>query len=391
MMHLPDFHKAAQDHYQATKEFLLDLLRIDSVSGNEDEVMWFLHDTFGKISDRSLLMPLMEGIKGKFNLIVTCAGITTEKIIINAHADTVPVTPGMPDPAVKDNIVYGRGACDDKGQIAACFLLLQTLKSLGLKPFFTIELHIVAEEETGGNGTLALMDTSLSAKSVVVMEPTSLKVLTGARGAVWFRIKTRGFSGHSGNPASTRSAILTGIRVVELIREYHSRLLAEQIGTYPFEGFENPMPLTFGKFHSGQWPATVPEEAIIEGVLGFLPGKSFTNIMLDLDMEIRNAGPEVSDFTEITYPFRRNPYVMPRKDAATVRFGQAVGEAGLAVEYSAFPACCDAWFYRAFKGLPVIIFGAGELKYAHASDEQIDFQSIFHAAHILFRFSTIKF
>jgi len=401
-MHFLDFKSSAQKHFEAMKSFFLYMLTIPSVSGNEEGLMRYLSNAFIDISDETCLIPVDDAIKnsdlycnvkpevqysGRHNLVVTLKGAVDEKIVINAHADTVPAPDEMPEPYIKDEIVYGRGACDDKGQIAACFLLLMTFKELGIRPYYTVELHIVLEEEIGGNGTLALMNRDLqNVRSAIVMEPTNLKIITSARGAIWFKVTTKGISGHSGHPASTKSALLTGIRVMERIQEYHQRLLKKQKGTHPFEDFENPMPLTFGKLHSGEWPATVPKEAIIEGVLGFLPRKISKNIIDELNEVIMNAGSDIRDFTEMEYPFRRDPFVTARNNSEVVRFARAVRNAGISVVYSALPACCDGWFYGVLKRLPVMVFGAGEIRYAHSIEEQINLESIFNAAYVLFNF-----
>ena len=61
-------------------------------------------------------------------------GLTNETVILNAHADVVPADEEMFEAYEKDGIIFGRGACDDKGQIAAIYLLLAAIKKSGIKP-----------------------------------------------------------------------------------------------------------------------------------------------------------------------------------------------------------------------------------------------------------------
>jgi acetylornithine deacetylase len=382
---------------------LLRMLEVKSVSGREEPLIRLLADFFGPVSDTVELIPLDDRIRanrwyssvipeieysGRHNLVVTLRGECQERIILNAHADTVPLPAELAMPRISKGVAYGRGACDDKGQIAACLLLMMVYQELGIRPHFTVELHIVVEEEIGGNGTLSLMDLPLDfVRSVIVMEPTDLQILTGARGVLWFRISVKGVSGHSGDTLSTRSALLDGVRVIHALEKFHAELLESQRGNHPFEGFQNPMPLNFGALHSGDWPATVPDKAVVEGILGFLPGRQSSDIIAALDQDVfRRLSPDAGIF-EVTYPFRRDPYFTNRDDPECTRFARAATESGIAPIYSALPACCDGWFYRELKQLPVIVFGAGSIAFAHSNNEQVELNAVRSAAHVLFNFT----
>lgn len=304
------------------------------------------------------------------------SGLTSDTVILNAHADTVPAAEEMFCAFEKDGVMYGRGACDDKGQIAAIYLLLSAIKKSGVKPQKTLQVHIVAEEEVGGNGTLALMQEELHASLAIIMEPTDLKILTASRGVLWFRVVTRGIAGHSGDVKSVKNALKTAVTVMSVLEDCHKKIFQRLKGAHPFEDFENPMPLTFGKLHSGAWPATAPKEAVLEGVFGFLPGMTSQEVMDEISKSIEAAGAEISGYTEISFPLQREPSVTSRELPCVVEFAESVRQAGLEVQYSALPACCDMWFYSHEKKIPAVIFGAGELRHAHSDNEQVKLADI---------------
>jgi len=382
--------------------FLQRIIAIKSLSGGEEDLMKVLQGEFAPFCDSAELIAIPEDLPenalycnvkegiiytNRHNLRLKVKGETDETLLLNAHADTVPATGEMLTAAEKDGCIYGRGACDDKGQIASIYLLLKTLKETGIRPQKNIEAHIVAEEETGGNGTLALMREDMRSKLAVVMEPTGLKILTGSRGAVWFKAEIKGVAGHSGEVKAVKSALKIAAALMGVLEDCHSRVFAKLKGAHPFEDFENPMPLTFGKLHAGDWPATAPGQAVLEGVFGFLPGISAAELKSEIGQCIQNADADIASSVSVRYPFGRDAIVTDRGLYCVKDFGEAVKKAGIAPVYSAFPACCDAWFYGHEKGIPVIIFGAGELKDAHSDHEKISLKDVVSCAFALYSYA----
>jgi len=374
-----------------TALFLKRIITIKSLSGEEEELMGALKDELMPFCDSAQLIKMAENLRQnplysnvkegisyhqRHNLILKVNGQTNETVIINAHADVVPAADGMFESWEKNGTVYGRGACDDKGQIAAIYLLLTAIKKSGIKPAKTLEIHIVAEEEIGGNGTLALMQREMRASLAVILEPTDLKILTGSRGAVWFKAVTKGIAGHSGDVKSVKNALKIAVALMDVLEDCHKKIYQRLKGVHPFEDFENPMPLNFGKLHSGQWPATAPKEAILEGVFGFLPGMICKEVTEEIVKNITEAGEEIADYTDIRFPLQRDSNVTSRELACVKKFAKSAQEAGIEAQYSALPACCDAWFYAQEKGIPAVIFGAGELRHAHSDIEQVKLEDI---------------
>jgi acetylornithine deacetylase/succinyl-diaminopimelate desuccinylase-like protein len=137
-------------------------------------------------TDRSNLVYIVPGTNAK------SAG---NSVALNAHVDVV--APYF-SPRVWRGIIFGRGACDDKGPLVAIVTALKVLSEGMTKAGLRWNRNIVAmfavEEETGGNGSLSLaMNHELKQlyECVLVGEPTSLKIHPANRGAVWYRAELK--------------------------------------------------------------------------------------------------------------------------------------------------------------------------------------------------------
>jgi acetylornithine deacetylase len=313
-------------------------------------------------------------------------------LLFNTHLDVVPPTPSADgqehafEPSVKANRVYGRGACDAKGQVATLFTALLAAQRLGVKLKGDVLAHLVVEEEVGGNGTLAMARRGERADGCIVMEPTDLRIHSSVRGAVWFRVTCTGRPGHSGRAGETVSALKLAVRTLDILEQYHARLLAASRGIPLFDQFADPMPITFGKLAAGDWPATTPASASVEGVLGFLPNKTRHLVMEEMRQAILESGDEwLRDHFTLEFMYRHDAHVLDSGHALVTSLEACCREAGAAGEVSAMTASCDSWFYNNQLHIPTVVFGPGSLRFAHSSDEQIGLDEISEAAAILVR------
>lgn len=154
---------------------------------------------FTKTAERPSGLTAGETYAGRSNLIYIAQGTgstdTGNAVALNAHVDVV--APYFP-PRVRNGAVFGRGACDDKGPLVAVITALKVLSEVMTEARLKWNRNIVAmfvvEEETGGNGSLALaIDRDLKQyyDSVLVGEPTSLQIHPANRGAVWYRAEIK--------------------------------------------------------------------------------------------------------------------------------------------------------------------------------------------------------
>ena len=402
---LPQIRAAVRALHRATEQFLCDLIRFPSLPGKEMEAMEYAAQRFAEIGEVEQI-PLTNALRrdedyadpvrgieyeGRSELRVRIAGTDGGRsLLFNTHLDVVPPSQGQDhafEPSVKANRVHGRGACDAKGQVATLFTALLAAKRLGVKLKGDVLAHLVVEEEVGGNGTLAMVRRGERADGCIVMEPTDLRILSSVRGAVWFRVTCMGRPGHSGRAGDTVSALKLAIRTLEILEQYHARLLASSRGIPVFDQFANPMPITFGKLAAGDWPATTPASASVEGVLGFLPNKTRHLVMEEMRQAILDSGDEwLREHFRLEFMYHHDAHVLDPGHPLVTSLEACCREAGATGEVSAMTASCDSWFYNNQLRIPTVVFGPGSLRFAHSDDEQIGLDEIGEAATILVRF-----
>ena len=397
--------EAVQRNLPGAEKFLCDLIRFPSIPGQEHEAMQFAAEEFRKLGVQVEEVPLSDALlqdpdysnpvrdikyDGRFNLRVTRKGSGGgRRILFNSHMDVVPPSEGMENPwlpQVINGILRGRGACDDKGQVALVYLLFQVLKELALPLAGDVVCHVVVEEENGGNGSLAMIRAGEKADGCIVLEASEEKLFTSIRGAVWFRIMFSGKAGHSGQAGQTRSALLMARDGMALLEAYHAELLASSRGLPLFDPFPNPMPITFGKLEAGNWPASAPSCAVLEGVLGLLPNTTKEKVCEGMRQALAKGGKDFVNNLQLSFMYRHDSSVIDPQHPLPQAILSAAAEAAIPLEVSAMTASCDAWFYNNMLGIPTVVYGAGTLKVAHSKDESIKLKEIADSAELLTTF-----
>ena len=396
---------AIEARRDAAVELLSDLIGFPSVRGQEGPAVRFLQERMREVTDASepVLVPdaIQEDSDYSFplddftyadqpNLRLSKKGSGGGRsLIINTHIDVVPPSPGQKDPfaaRIEDGILFGRGACDCKGQIATLYLALGALQDLGIELKGDLTGHIVIEEECGGNGTLAFVRGADRADAAIVLEPSELRILPSIRGAVWFSTTCYGRAGHSGQAGRTVSALKEAIGAIEILEGYHARLLAASKGHPLYDTFENPMPITFGTMQAGDWPAMAPSRANFKGVLGLLPNKTKEEVMQEMrDVLKAEGGNWLPDHFDMEFIYRHDCNEVPVDHPLVQTLEASCRAGGCEPEVAAMPASCDAWFYSNLIDVPTVVFGAGSLGVAHSSQEQIPIREIVQGAEILGR------
>ena len=312
-------------------------------------------------------------------------------VILCSHLDVVdaaPEWPGAFEPKREGPRLIGRGAADAKGSVVSMLLALKILSDAKVELAGPVELHLVIEEEVGGNGALALIRERPKADAVIVGEPTSLNVHPANRGALWWKLTTFGVATHMGRAHEGVNAIEKAAEAMRLFRELETRLLAESRDYPLFERYERPIQLNIGTFHAGVVPSMVAEKAVVEGGIGFLPNKTLS----DMERALHGAVAQSEDawlkaHYELDFSKVRNDaYEIPGDHPLPVTLSQCCRESGEAGEVFGWNVSCDARLYAKAGGMPTVVFGPGDIRQAHATGEYIEISEVTKAAEILARF-----
>ncbi len=393
--------RAVDANTEEALEILNGLIAIPSTRGNEKEPARFLLPHLEGLADSVELVPIPDSLRddpeyafpvegfrytGEANLRARIGGRGGGRsLAFNTHLDVVPATPRQPDPFKAKNEagwIFGRGACDAKGQAVTLWLVLKVLADLGLRLGGDLTADFVVEEECGGNGTLLVQRNGLAADAAIVLEPTDLQVVHLVRGAVWFEVLCSGVAGHSGSSGATSSALKEAasvMRAIETVRRetlIYARKKVRLIAKHP-----DPAPLTFGMLHGGSWPAAVPAEATLKGVFGFLPPYRRLRVQALLTAALQSFR------AEIRFNMLRNePSRIPESHPLTQTLLAACRESGLSSQAGFMNASCDAWRYSEGLRIPAVVFGPGSLGTAHGRDEKVAVSDIRKAAVALIGF-----
>lgn len=215
------------------------LMSIPSVTGSERELGEFLSSLLAESGYRVERQKVAEN---RFNIIVQSGD---PAVVFCTHIDTVP--PALPV-REDDDYLYGRGACDTKGIIAAMLEAGDRLRSDGISNFGYL---FVVGEETDGSGAKAANTLKWNSKFVVVGEPTNNKLATAQKGTFWANLTATGKAAHSGYPE-------TGVSAIEGLWKLLDECRDAGWGSDPVLGDGS---FNIGMFHGGEAGNIVPAKA----------------------------------------------------------------------------------------------------------------------------------
>lgn len=184
------------------------LIDIPSTSDHEYEVGCFLDD---RLREMGFEVERHEVSHRRFNLLARAGG--APRVVLCTHIDTVP--PFFPS-SEDDEFVFGRGACDTKGILAAMLTAGERLSRAGVRDFAF--LLVVAEETDSIGAKLANQYyASLGSEYVIVGEPTESEFVRASKGALTCRVAFTGVAAHSAYPERGDSAIVKLTRAIDAI------------------------------------------------------------------------------------------------------------------------------------------------------------------------------
>ena len=188
----------------------LDLMRIDSTSGGEGDVIALAAE---RLASRGWTVQRIAVTEGRDDLLAMGDG--APQVTLSTHLDTVP--PFIP-PRLDGDRLLGRGACDAKGIAAAMWCAAERLRSRGVP----VALLFLVGEETAHDGATAANRVATTSRVLINGEPTENTLALGTKGALRCTVRTVGRAAHSAYPelgeSATRTliALLSRLDAVEL-------------------------------------------------------------------------------------------------------------------------------------------------------------------------------
>ncbi len=312
-------------------ELTRQLIKIESISGNEAGVVNFLADYLDKLG---FDVTLQEAETNRPNLY---AKRGEPDVVLSTHTDTVPPYVELRE---DDDYIYGRGACDTKGLMAAMLKASEALIAENINDFGVL---LLVGEENGSIGAKVANDIPNVCKYLINGEPTESKLALGSKGALRAILKAEGRAAHSAYPHLGESAIE---KLLDVLRDVRQMQL-------PADETLGATTLNIGLISGGVAPNVIPPAAQAEILL---------RVVSDTDTLKKILQETVASRLVIEYGFQCEPVFMEKLEGY---------ETDVVAFTTDIPALSN-W------GKP-LLYGPGSILDAHTSGEKILKQDIIQA------------
>jgi acetylornithine deacetylase len=374
---------------EEVSNLLGDLISINSVnpladnsSKGEKELALYIRGYLRNIGVRSSLQWVLEG---RPNVIGILEGKNEGKnFVLESHMDTVRADNMRIDPflpKIEAGKIFGRGACDDKGSLAAMLLALKLLKQKKKIPLNgNIYFAAVVDEEHKSAGVLHLLNQGIRFDAGIIGEPTSLQIIVALRGTIRFRIITKGVSAHSSEPEKGENAIYLMNTVIDSLRTKLVPFCKKRI--HPLVG---PPTLSVNTIRGGIQSNIIPDTCVIEIDRRMIPGENGPDVLREID-EVLNQLKIENGLLNVKRedPFAAVSPVEISKDEAVVQALSHSVRHNMSKEAKIggerFSSDAGIFFGRK---IPTPVFGPGNIAQAHSEVEWVEIKEVIQAAEII--------
>ena len=298
-------------------------------------------------------------------------------LLFEAHMDTVSLgSMGNPlEPTYAGDRLYGRGACDTKGSLAAMLYAVEECARNPEQLAADIVLCASVDEERAFKGILAFVDSDVSVAGAVVGEPTDLGIVVAHKGCTRFRLRTHGKAAHSSVPHEGDNAIYQMAQVLGIIKDDVEGGLADL--DHPLVG---PPTIVVAAIRGGTQINIVPEECEIDVDRRVIPGEDAGEVLNGIQSTLRDR----LENTNVDFDVERLLLDWPldtAPESAVVRQAQRVAASmGLEDRLHGVAYGSDASKLQQLKGIPSIVFGPGSIAQAHSREEWVPVADVGRAA-----------
>jgi len=364
-------------------ELTKQLIAIEShklADGREAAIGQFLVDWF---TERGIKAKLQPALDNRSNVIAWVPAGDGPSLMLCGHLDTVPAgdMAGAFTPRVEGDLLWGRGACDMKGAVAAMACTLVEIGRACADGLITLTGGLVfvgtVDEETGGLGVKAVVDSGFRTDYAVVGEPTSLRVALAHKGACFARVTLTGRGAHGSCPEEGVSAVSYAARIVSAIEEELRPMLAAR--THPLLGSST---VSVGRVCGGTQPNIVAERCeididrrmvpgdveplrelrgIVAGVCGGVEGLSYDVVEMPMTSVVPHTPLETAE---------DSPLARAALAASALRAGAVEPAAPVGVTYWTDGS------HLADHGIETIVLGPGDIADAHGPRDRVQVEEL---------------
>lgn len=284
---------------------------------------------------------------------------------------------------IKEGKLYGRGAVDMKGSVAAMLAAMAALKRAGVEFRGSIKFAGVVGEEAPGTseGVRALIKRGIGADWAVVGEATGLEIACAHKGMEWLKIEVRGKAAHGSVPQQGINAITKAAKIIQALETKVVPRLKERV--HPLVGSPT---LNIGRIEGGVQANIVPDYCRFILDRRYIPGETLEEVRGEVQEVIAELKREDPELDAQIVPQRESTGRGPMETAVDHPLVKALQRAGADIlGHEPVVKGVDYWTDGAHlvkAGIPTVVFGPGHIAQAHGAVEFVEVEQLVKAAKV---------
>lgn len=314
---------------------------------------------------------IYEKKKRRTNIVAKIGNEKGTKILISTHLDVVPAGEGWDtDPfkaEIKNNILYGRGATDNKGQVTASLLIIEYLKSIEKQLRNQYIFVFAADEEQGsGMGLKYLLNENIVLPNLVIIPDVSgaMKNITIAeKGVLNIKITAKGKQAHGSTPRKGISAIACMSKFIAKLEHY--------IFKHNLHKYLSRPTINFGIIKGGSAPNIVAGSCELVVNIRYLPSQTSEGIL----KELKKLSERFGEF-EFKKIIDAPPTEVDDKHILVDTIKQVAEKHGIKAKPKGLNGATDTKSF-VLKGIPAVGFDFGDEYVAHNANEYCRLDNLF--------------
>jgi acetylornithine deacetylase/succinyl-diaminopimelate desuccinylase len=351
------------------KQELARLIAIDTQNppGREAPAAQYLHEL---LASEGFDVLEQEYKPGRVNVVARLENGAGPVFAFNTHMDVVPAGDGWSsDPfalAERDGRLYGRGACDCKGPLAAMLEAMRMLAGDCTAWSGTLLGVFVADEEIASEGARFYAAGHPRIDAAVIGEPTSNAVFSAHKGSLRPVVRVHGVSAHSGTPHLGENAIYRAGELLGLVAEHHDKVVRHR--THPLVGAAS---LTVTRINGGHADNVLPGACDLLLDRRMVPGEDEEAVKREIEELLVAARERVGLRAEVVdYKATTGGATETASDSSIVQASLAASRANGVTKPGpfGFQGACDLVHFTGV-GAQGTVIGPGDLAVAHKPDE----------------------
>ena len=337
------------------------------------------HALAGVLDQWGFRVEMQETVAARPNVVARIGRGGGRTLLFNGHLDTVG-TEGMVhapwDAAVRNGRIYGRGATDMKGGVAAMCAAALRAHDAGLPG--EVIVAAVADEEYESIGTRALIASGIQADAAIVTEPTRLAICPAHRGFAWLELVVHGRAAHGSRYDIGVDAITLAAQVLAELDAYQREVLSAR--THPLLGRPSLHASTIG---GGLGLSTYPDRCRVQLERRTVTGETAADFLREVEAACDRVRSRTSAFKADIIPgFAQLPNDIAATHPVVRTLATSLERWGEPAPIEGLPCWTDAALLSA-AGIPAVCFGPGDIGLAHSAEEYVEVGEIERATVVL--------